>query len=164
MPSKDEEIQRSIYELPPCDSSSFERVILGETLPPEKHTPKATINNQESSEVERLKAELSQAKNTIEKLKQNETELKEKLQDKINEQLNDSSIQVSNGNLQDMSESSAAAEKSYTNELILLFNNLNKHYRLKAYESLDTVKEIANMQEFKLKLLFSVVIVSASFI
>ena len=49
--------------------------------------------------------------------------------------------------------------KQYTSELIAQFNNLNKTYRAKAYQSLESVKEIQNMHEFKLKLLFSVVIV-----
>jgi len=47
----------------------------------------------------------------------------------------------------------------YTSDLIQMYVTLNKIYRLKAYDSLDSVKEIQSMNEFKLKLLFSVVIV-----
>ena len=50
--------------------------------------------------------------------------------------------------------------KNYTSEVVLLFNNLNRQYRLKAYDSLDSVKEIKTMREFKFKLLFSVIIVN----
>lgn len=50
--------------------------------------------------------------------------------------------------------------QNYTSELVILFNNLNRQYRLKAYDSLDSVKEIKTMREFKFKLLFSVIIVS----
>ena len=48
----------------------------------------------------------------------------------------------------------------YTSDLIQLYNNLNNKYRYDAYESLGFIKEIQNMTEFKLKLLFSVVVVS----
>jgi len=48
----------------------------------------------------------------------------------------------------------------YTSDLIQLYNNLNNKYRYDAYESLGFIKEIQNMNEFKLKLLFSVVVVS----
>ena len=65
-----------------------------------------------------------------------------------------SSASVDTGSL------TTASDKAYTTELIVLFNNLNKNYRLKAHDSLDNVKEIKSMQEFKIKLLFSVVIVS----
>jgi outer membrane phospholipase A len=45
-------------------------------------------------------------------------------------------------------------------EIISLYSNLNTKYRLDAYESLGQIKEIKNMNEFKLKLLFSVIVVS----
>ena len=48
----------------------------------------------------------------------------------------------------------------YTSDLIQLYNNLNNKYRYDAFESLGYIKEIQNMTEFKLKLLFSVVVVS----
>ena len=48
----------------------------------------------------------------------------------------------------------------YTSDIIHMYVALNKTYRIKAYDSLDSVKEIQSMNEFKLKLLFSVVIVS----
>ena len=52
----------------------------------------------------------------------------------------------------------------YTSDLIQLYNNLNNKYRYDAYESLGFIKEIQNMTEFKLKLLFSVVVVSILFL
>jgi hypothetical protein len=48
----------------------------------------------------------------------------------------------------------------YTSDIIHMYVALNNTYRIKAYDSLDSVKEIQSMNEFKLKLLFSVVIVS----
>ena len=83
-----------------------------------------------------------------------------RLQEKINEQINESTAQLPKYEVLDNDSSPGVVNDKYTSELINLFNNLNKHYRLKAYESLDAVKEIKTMQEFKLKLLFSVVIVS----
>lgn len=52
------------------------------------------------------------------------------------------------------------ANNEYTSDLIQMYANLNKNFRIKAYDSLNSVKEIQGMNEFKLKLLFSVVIVS----
>jgi hypothetical protein len=96
--------------------------------------------------------------------------LTQRLQEKINEQLNDSSTHISSSILREtpvacsssssVESCSTTSDRAYTAELIILFNNLNKHYRLKANDSLDSVKEIKSMQEFKIKLLFSVVIVS----
>ena len=51
-------------------------------------------------------------------------------------------------------------KNEYTSDLIQMYVNLNAIHRVKAYDSLDSVKEIQSMNEFKLKLLFSVVIVS----
>ena len=49
----------------------------------------------------------------------------------------------------------------YTSDIIFLWHNLNNKYRYDAYESLGFIKEIKNMTiEFKIKLLFSVVVVS----
>lgn len=77
-----------------------------------------------------------------------------RLQEKINEQLNESIPASEKSDLEIV-----LSDKKYTAELIQQFNHLNKHYRLKAYNALDSVKEIKTMQEFKLKLLFSVIIV-----
>lgn len=57
-------------------------------------------------------------------------------------------------------DSSITSNYQFTTDIIQLYNNLNDKYRQEAYESLDLVKEIQNMNEFKLKLLFSVVVVS----
>lgn len=58
------------------------------------------------------------------------------------------------------SQTANIAHNEYTSDLIQMYANLNKIYRAKAYDSLNSVKEIQGMNEFKMKLLFSVVIVS----
>jgi hypothetical protein len=49
----------------------------------------------------------------------------------------------------------------YTFDLIQLYTNLNEKYRLEAYDSLDLSNQIPtqSIDEFKLKLLFSVIVV-----
>ena len=50
----------------------------------------------------------------------------------------------------------------YTSDIIYLYKNLNNKYRCDAFDALNHIKEIKDMTEFKLKLLFSVVIVSVN--
>lgn len=47
-----------------------------------------------------------------------------------------------------------------TTELITLYSNLNNKYRIEAYDSLHLIDQYQNVKEFKLKLLFSVIVVS----
>ena len=62
--------------------------------------------------------------------------------------------------LETSSNINSSEKNEYTSDLIQMYVNLNAIHRVKAYDSLDSVKEIQSMNEFKLKLLFSVVIVS----
>jgi hypothetical protein len=52
----------------------------------------------------------------------------------------------------------------FASDLIALYENLNNIYRIQAYDSLAYIKEIKDMQEFKIKLLFSVVVVCYFFL
>ena len=104
----------------------------------------------QQQDIDSLHRELALAKETISKLRKNENKLRERLHEMetSSDIILDYSIDSTNSNLNE-----------YTSDLIHMYISLDKKYRQKAYESLDSIKEIQNMNEFKLKLLFSVVIV-----
>jgi hypothetical protein len=108
------------------------------------------VVSQQQQELETLSKELALAKETISKLRKNENKLRERLHEMetSSDIILDYSIDSNNSNLNE-----------YTSDLIHMYISLDKKYRQKAYESLDSIKEIQSMNEFKLKLLFSVVIV-----
>lgn len=95
------------------------------------------------------------------RLKEKEDEIKEKLS-ASNTTLIASNINVNdNSNLHEMvtTQNEFMYDIQYTSDLLSLYNNLNQNYRNEAFKSLDFVKSIQAMTEFKIKLLFSVVVV-----
>ena len=128
---------------------------------------KQVVSNDHSKdlEIESLNKELSTLKETIAKLRKNESKLREKI--KESEELESLAEKISEDHFFQKSKEAFYSNNiqnytdcQYTSDLIHLYTNLNNKYRYDAYESLSYVKEIHNMTEFKLKLLFSVVVVS----
>lgn len=142
-----------------------------------------TLNKKYKQDIELLTQELQMAKETIAKLRKNETKLREKCDEQAKEieslmnrqqQQQNLTTATSNGNY--TLNNSIAAESliggvhstsshdsmRLSLDLVRLYSNLNTQYRLEAFESLDSLdafKELPNADEFKLKLLFSVIVV-----
>lgn len=131
--------------------------------------------------IEFLKEELTKAKNRIKNLEESEEELKFKLnqtEKELDENLKKpkmidhytstrSLIMTESENKESKDLLSDLISEGYFQlnnnqhlcDLINLYNNLNTKYRNEAFQALDLIHDMKPMAEFKIKLLFSVVVV-----
>ncbi|CAF0891841.1 unnamed protein product [Brachionus calyciflorus] len=138
--------------------------------------------NEYLAQISELKRELDQANENVNNLLKKEESLQSKLKEKENELLEkikkpvmldyssstSNLIQTvdkeSNDMISELISDRPNSPRNDTNyyqhtlDLINIYNNLNIKYRMEAYESLDCVNDMKAMTEFKIKLLFSVVV------
>jgi hypothetical protein len=143
----------------------------------DKEADSSSCKNSAASleEIRRLKSELKTAQDLVIKFQRDETVLKEKLQEKeyeliekvkfYEEKLSERQAEIDQLKTENKSKSKEAATGNYifAADLLNLYSNLNSKYRNEAYESLRIVNQNQNVKEFKLKLLFSVIVVSFIF-
>jgi uncharacterized small protein (DUF1192 family) len=129
-------------------------------------------SNESQEEIQRLKSELKTAQYLVIKFQRDENVLKEKVheqeyelikRDKLNEEkLSELQAEINQLKAENKSKAKEAAAGNFlfTADLIKLYSNLNSKFRSEAYESLRFANQNQNVKEFKLKLLFSVIVVS----
>lgn len=132
-------------------------------------------------QIDFLKEELTKANDKIKNLEESEEKLKIKLnqaEKKLNEKLKKpvmidhysstrSLVMTESENKESNDLLSELASEGYPqlnnnqclSELTNFYNNLNTRYRNEAYQALDLIHDMKPMSEFKIKLLFSVIVV-----
>ncbi|GAB1604782.1 Hypothetical predicted protein [Argonauta hians] len=101
-------------------------------------------------ELHNMRMELEQSKETIRKLQEREKQLRDRLSEQVQKQFT-----ITNSHFEDLS----LNEKRPT-ELIRLYGNLYSETRVEAADDLDCLPQVAEYENLKTKILFSVVVLA----
>jgi len=99
-------------------------------------------------DLQQLKTELQKSKETIARLQKSEEQMRERLAEQAQRQLEKS------GKFEDLNQISRPTE------LIRLYNSLYSQSRIDALDALDSIREMSDAEDLKSKLLFSVVVLA----